>query len=274
MFEEFQPEAIVHLGECPSAPYSMIDVSTAVSFRRTTSRAPRTSCSRCRSSYRRPTWSSSGPWGSTARPTSRCRRGSSRSSTAGSTDRLPFPAPGRLLVPLEQGPRVEQHHVRLQAVGAAGDRHHAGRRVRYAHRRHGRGRPAADPPRLRPGVRHGGQSVLLPGADRPPAHAVRAGPPEARLPAAAGLDAVPDADPREPARPRRVPGVQPVPGGLRRHRAGAQGAAVGAQSWAATSRCATSRTRAWSSRTTSTPPTTRTCSTSATRRPTSTTSCG
>ena len=25
MFREFQPEAIVHLGECPSAPYSMID---------------------------------------------------------------------------------------------------------------------------------------------------------------------------------------------------------------------------------------------------------
>ena len=26
IFREFQPEAIVHLGECPSAPYSMIDV--------------------------------------------------------------------------------------------------------------------------------------------------------------------------------------------------------------------------------------------------------
>ena len=29
IFREFQPEAIVHLGECPSAPYSMIDVSHA-----------------------------------------------------------------------------------------------------------------------------------------------------------------------------------------------------------------------------------------------------
>lgn len=28
-FQEFQPEAIVHLGECPSAPYSMIDVKHA-----------------------------------------------------------------------------------------------------------------------------------------------------------------------------------------------------------------------------------------------------
>jgi len=27
LFQEFQPEAIVHLGECPSAPYSMIDVN-------------------------------------------------------------------------------------------------------------------------------------------------------------------------------------------------------------------------------------------------------
>jgi len=30
IFHEFEPEAIVHLGECPSAPYSMIDVSHAV----------------------------------------------------------------------------------------------------------------------------------------------------------------------------------------------------------------------------------------------------
>lgn len=30
IFEEFQPEAIVHFGECPSAPYSMIDVDHSV----------------------------------------------------------------------------------------------------------------------------------------------------------------------------------------------------------------------------------------------------
>ena len=30
IFSEFEPEAIVHLGECPSAPYSMIDVKHAV----------------------------------------------------------------------------------------------------------------------------------------------------------------------------------------------------------------------------------------------------
>jgi UDP-sulfoquinovose synthase len=30
IFREFRPEAIVHLGECPSAPYSMIDVDHAV----------------------------------------------------------------------------------------------------------------------------------------------------------------------------------------------------------------------------------------------------
>ena len=29
IFKEFQPEAVVHLGECPSAPYSMIDVHHA-----------------------------------------------------------------------------------------------------------------------------------------------------------------------------------------------------------------------------------------------------
>ena len=30
IFKEFQPDAIVHLGECPSAPYSMIDLQHAV----------------------------------------------------------------------------------------------------------------------------------------------------------------------------------------------------------------------------------------------------
>jgi UDP-sulfoquinovose synthase len=30
IFKEFQPEAVVHLGECPSAPYSMIDVGHTV----------------------------------------------------------------------------------------------------------------------------------------------------------------------------------------------------------------------------------------------------
>ena len=30
IFQEFQPEAVVHVGECPSAPYSMMDVDHAV----------------------------------------------------------------------------------------------------------------------------------------------------------------------------------------------------------------------------------------------------
>ena len=30
IFKEFQPDAVVHLGECPSAPYSMVDVHHAV----------------------------------------------------------------------------------------------------------------------------------------------------------------------------------------------------------------------------------------------------
>ena len=30
IFDEFQPDAVVHLGECPSAPYSMIDVHHAI----------------------------------------------------------------------------------------------------------------------------------------------------------------------------------------------------------------------------------------------------
>jgi len=30
IFRDFQPDAVVHLGECPSAPYSMMDVNHSV----------------------------------------------------------------------------------------------------------------------------------------------------------------------------------------------------------------------------------------------------
>ncbi|MBA3349135.1 MAG: NAD-dependent epimerase/dehydratase family protein, partial [Actinobacteria bacterium] len=30
IFKEFRPDAVVHLGECPSAPFSMVDVHHAV----------------------------------------------------------------------------------------------------------------------------------------------------------------------------------------------------------------------------------------------------
>ena len=43
-------------------------------------------------------------------------------------------------------------------------------------------RPARDAVRLRRGLRHGAQPLLRPGRDRPPAHRVRQGRPDARLP--------------------------------------------------------------------------------------------
>jgi len=55
---------------------------------------------------------------------------------------------------------------------------------------------------------------LLPGRHRPSVNAVRQRAPEAGLPAAARLHAVPDAGAGEPAQARRVPRVQPARGSV------------------------------------------------------------
>ena len=105
-----------------------------------------------------------------------------------------LPPAGRLLVPLEQGPRQQQRDVRLPHLRAPGDRRDAGRRLRHPllrqHRRPS-GRPRAPhPSRLRPGLRHGAQPLLLPVRDRRAADPVRPRQPASRLPADLRFDAV------------------------------------------------------------------------------------
>ena len=87
---ETKPEAIIHYGEQPSAPYSMASREQAVETQYTNVIGTLNLLwLRCATTYRTATWSSSGRWGSTARPTSTSRRATSRSSTRAARTRCP-----------------------------------------------------------------------------------------------------------------------------------------------------------------------------------------
>ncbi len=100
----------------------------------------------------------------------------------GRSDTLPVPEAAGLPLPLLQGPRLDQHPLRLPDLGAAGDRPEPGRRLRHRDRRDGRPGAADHPLRLRRDLRHGAEPLLRSGRDRPPAHRLRRGRADARLP--------------------------------------------------------------------------------------------
>ena len=93
----------------------------------------------------------------------------------------------RLALPLLQGPRLDQHPLRLPHLGAAGDRPQPGCRLRDRDRGDRRGRAPDHPLRLRRAVRHGPQPLLPAGGDRPPLDRLR---PAAR-PGASSTSATP-----------------------------------------------------------------------------------
>ena len=193
MFEEFRPEAIVHLGECPSAPYSMIDVEHCGVRAEQQPRQHHELLFAMRESVPDAHLVKLGTMGEYGTPNVAMPEGFFEIEYRGRTDRLPFPRQAGSWYHWSKvhGSNNVMFACRLWGLRATDIMQGVvfGTRIDDD----GRGRPAADPPRLRPGVRHRGQPVLLPGAHRPSADALRAGPPEARLPAAARLDAVPDA---------------------------------------------------------------------------------
>ena len=128
----------------------------------------------------------------------------------GRKDTLPVPEAARLALPPLQGPRLPQHPLRLPDLGPALDRPQPGRRLRDRDRRVGRGRAPRHPLRLRRVLRHGPQPLLRAGRDRPPAHRLRRGRPDPRLPQHPRHPPVRRARGRQPGRARRVPGLQPV----------------------------------------------------------------
>ena len=125
------------------------------------------------------------------------------------------------------------------------------------------------PLRLRRVLRHRAQPLLRAGRDRPPAHRLRRGRPDARLPQHPRHAAVRRAGGRQPGRARRVPRLQPVHRAVLGGRAGRAGRDAPPASSATRSRSATSRTRASKPRSTTTTPPTRSSATSGSSRTTS-----
>ena len=124
----------------------------------------------------------------------------------GRTRHPAVPEAARLALPLLQGPRLDQHPLRLPDLGPARHRPQPGRRLRDRDRGDGPRRAPGDPLRLRRGLRHRAQPLLRAGGDRPPAHRLRRGRADPRLPQHPRHAAVRRAGRREPGRARASSG--------------------------------------------------------------------
>ena len=160
VFRDFQPEAVVHYGEMPSAPYSMKDRHHAV-FTQTNNVvgtlnvlwAIRDLAPDCH-------LVKLGTMGEYGTPNIDIEEGFLEIVHNG-RDRLPaVPEAARLDVPPVEGARQPQHPLRMPRLGPARHRPQPGRRLRHPDRRDAAGRPAAHAVRLRRRLRHRAQPLL------------------------------------------------------------------------------------------------------------------
>ena len=226
LFREFQPEAIVHYGEMPSAPYSMKDREHAV-FTQTNNvvntlnviyamrdLAPDAHLVKL------------GTMGEYGTPNIDIEEGYIEIDHNGRTDTLPFPKLPGSMYHLSKVHDSHNIHFACRVWGMRATDLNQGVVYGIQTDETRARRPAADPVRLRRRVRHGVEPVLPAGGDRPPAHRVRQGRPDPRLPQHRRHPAVRRARRHEPRRARRDARVQPVhrvvldPGA---RRAGAEG---------------------------------------------------
>ena len=179
---ETLPEAIVHYGEQPSAPYSMKSRETAVETQYTNVIGNLNLLFAIRDRVPDCHLVKLGTMGEYGTPNIDIEEGYIEIEHNGPQGHAAVPeAPGLALPPL-QGPRLAQHPLRLPDLGPARDRPQPGRRLRDRDRRDRARRPPRHPLRLRRVLRHGPQPLLRAGGDRPPAHGLRRGRPDARLP--------------------------------------------------------------------------------------------
>ena len=259
---ETLPEAIVHYGEQPSAPYSMKSREAAVETQYTNVIGTLNLLFAIRDRVPDCHLVKLGTMGEYGTPEHRHRGGVHRDRAQGPQGHAAVPEAARLALPPLEGPRLPQHPLRLPDLGPARHRPEPGRRLRDRDRRVGRRRAPAHPLRLRRVLRHRAQPLLRAGRDRPPAHRLRRGRPDARLPQHPRHAPVRRAGGRQPGRARRVPGLQPVHRAVlgRRARRARPRAAPRSGS---TSTSATTRTRGSRPSSTTTTPPTRSSSTSA-----------
>ena len=135
IFREFEPEAVIHLGECPSAPYSMIDREHTTFVQMNNLTTTFNLMFAMRDITPGAHLLKLGTMGEYGTPNVDIPEGFFEVEYRGRKDRMPFPAASSELVPLVEGSWLEQHHVRLQDLGYPGHRCHAGNGLRYPSRR-------------------------------------------------------------------------------------------------------------------------------------------
>ena len=178
-----------------------------------------------------------------------------------------LPEAAGLALPLLEGPRLDQHPLRLPHLGPARDRPQPGRRLRDRDRGDRRRRAPDHPLRLRRDLRHRAQPLLPAGGDRPPADRLRRRRPDPRLPQHPRHPRLRRAGGREPGRARRVPRLQPVHRAVLGARAGRAGQAGRRAPRLRGRDPARTRTRGSRRKSTTTTRSTPSCSTSASSRP-------
>ena len=140
---ETLPEAIVHYGEQPSAPYSMKSREAAVETQYTNVIGTLNLLFAIRDRVPDCHLVKLGTMGEYGTPNIDIEEGFIEIEHNGRTDTLPFPKLPGLAVPPLQGPRLAQHPLRLPDLGPARHRPQPGRRLRDRDRRVGRATTAS-----------------------------------------------------------------------------------------------------------------------------------
>ena len=173
VFGGFQPDAVVHYGEMPSAPYSMKDREHAVLTQSNNVIGTLHVLYAIRDLVPDAHLVKLGTMGEYGTPNIDIEEGFIEIRHNGRVGLPPVPEAAGLDLPPLEGARLAQHPLRVSRLGSARHRPASGRRVRDAHGGNRPGRPAAHAVRLRRCLRNRAQPVLPPSGDRPSADGVR-----------------------------------------------------------------------------------------------------
>ena len=220
---ETLPEAIVHYGEQPSAPYSMKSRETAVETQYTNVIGTLNLLFAIRDRVPDCHLVKLGTMGEYGTPNIDIEEGFIEIEHKGRKDTLPFPKLPGSLYHLSKVHDSHNIHFACRIWGLRATDLNQGVVYGIETDESADDERLRHPLRLRRVLRHRAQPLLRPGRDRPPADRLRRGRPDPRLPQHPRHAPVRRAGGREPGRARRVPGLQPVHRAVLGRRAGRAG---------------------------------------------------
>ena len=223
---ETLPEAVVHYGEQPSAPYSMKSREAAVETQYTNVIGNLNLLFAIRDRVPDCHLVKLGTMGEYGTPNIDIEEGFIEIEHNGRSDTLPFPKLPGSLYHLSKVHDSHNIHFACRIWGLRATDLNQGVVYGIETDETAGDERLIDALRLRRVLRHRPQPLLRAGGHRPPAHRLRRGRPDARVPQHPRHAAVRRARGRQPGRPRRVPRLQPVHRavlGRRARRAGAPG---------------------------------------------------